>query len=150
LTTHLAGQNLADADRASMAASLELRAPLLDHTFVEFAGRIPARFKFQGFRGLKRLLRRALSDRLPPEIAARGKQGFGVPLDVWLRGPLAPAARELLAPERLRRGGVFDPPAVGRLVAEHLGGIRNPARIVWALLVFESWRAHDLDEGALV
>lgn len=144
---YLAGQNLANADRASMAASLELRAPLLDHTFVEFVGRIPARFKFQGFRRLKRLLRRALADRLPPEIAARGKQGFGVPFDVWLRGPLAPVVRELLAPGRIRRGGVLDPPVVGRLVAEHLGGIRDHARILWALLVFESWRAQYLGES---
>lgn len=147
---YLAGQNLANADRASMAASLELRAPLLDHTFVEFVGRIPSRLKFQGFRGLKRLLKRALSDRLPPEIAARGKQGFGVPLDAWLRGPLAPAVRHLLSPGRLGRGGVLDPSAVGRLVAEHLGGIRSHARIIWALLVLESWRVHYIGEGARV
>ena len=147
---YLAGQNLANADRASMAVSLELRAPLLDHAFVELVGRIPARLKFRGFRGLKRLLRRALADRLPPEIAARGKQGFGVPLGAWLRGPLAPVLHELLAGPRLRAAGVLDPTAVGRLVAEHLSGARDHARILWALLVFESWRTHYLGEGALV
>jgi len=146
---YLAGQNLANADRASMAAALELRAPLLDHTFVEFTARIPAHFKFRGLLGLKRLFRRAMADRIPPEILARGKKGFGVPIDVWLRGPLRPAAEALLDPDRLRRGGVFDPAATRRLLAEHLAG-RGHARILWALLVFESWRGHYLGEGALV
>ena len=147
---YLAGQNLANADRASMAVGLELRAPLLDHALVELVGQIPARLKFQGFRGLKRLLRRALADRLPPEIAARGKQGFGVPLGAWLRGPLAPVLSELLAESRLRAAGLLDPAAVGRLVAEHRSGVRDHARTLWALLVFESWRTHYLGEGALV
>jgi asparagine synthase (glutamine-hydrolysing) len=147
---YLAGQNLANADRASMAVNLELRAPLLDHAFVELVGRIPARLKFQGFGGLKRLLRRALADRLPPEIAARSKQGFGVPMGAWFRGPLAPVLRELLAESRLRAAGVLDPAAVDRLVAEHRSGVRDHARILWALLVFESWRTHYLGEGALV
>lgn len=146
---YLAGQNLPNADRASMAASLELRAPLLDHTFVEFTGKIPARLKFQGLRGLKRLFKQALADRVPPEILSRGKKGFGVPFDVWLRGPLRPAVRELLDADRLRRGGVFDPGAVDRLLTEHLEGAGSHARILWALLVFESWRTHYLGEGAL-
>jgi asparagine synthase (glutamine-hydrolysing) len=147
---YLAGQNLANADRASMAASLELRAPLLDHTFVELTGRIPAGLKFQGFRGLKRLLRRALADRLPPEILRRRKQGFGVPMGSWLRGPLAPVLDQLLAGTRLRASGVFDPAAVRRLVSEHAARERDHARILWALLVFESWRSHYLGEGPLV
>ena len=147
---YLAGQNLANADRASMAVGLELRAPLLDHALVELVGQIPARLKFRGFRGLKRLLRHALADRLPPEIATRGKQGFGVPLGAWLRGSLAPVLSELLAEPRLRAAGVLDPAAVGRLVAEHRSGVRDHARILWALLVFESWRTHYIGEGALV
>jgi asparagine synthase (glutamine-hydrolysing) len=147
---YLAGQNLANADRASMAASLELRAPLLDHAFVELVGRIPARLKFRGFRDLKRLLRHALADRLPPEIRTRRKQGFGVPIGTWLRGPLAPVLHQLLAETRLRAGGVFDPIAIGRLVAEHGAGARDHARTLWALLVFESWRTHYLGEGCLV
>ena len=146
---YLAGQNLANADRASMAASLELRAPLLDHTFVEFTGRIPSRLKFRGLLSLKRLLKRALADRLPPEIAARGKQGFGVPFDRWFRSSLAATLREMLAPDRLRRGGVLDPVSVERLVVEHLQGRRNHSKTLWALLVFERWRAHHLGDWSL-
>src|SRR5262249_15739668 len=146
---YLAGQNLANPDPPTMPAPLQLRAPLLGHAFVEFTARSPAHFKFQGLLGLKRLFKRAMADRIPPEILARGKKGFGVPLDVWLRGPLRPAAEALLDPDRLRRGGVFDPAATRRLLAEHLAGRRH-ARILWALLVFESWRTHYLGEGAVV
>jgi len=144
---YLAGQNLANADRASMAASLELRAPLLDHTFVEFVGRIPSPLRARGFLGLKRLFKEALTDRIPPEILARRKQGFGVPFGAWFRGPLAGTLTEVLAPDRLRAAGVFDAEAVGRLMIEHVGGVRDHQKILWALLVFESWRAHHFGTG---
>jgi asparagine synthase (glutamine-hydrolysing) len=144
---YLAGQNLANADRASMAASLELRAPLLDHTFVEFVGRIPSPLRARGFFGLKRLFKEAMTDRFPPEILARGKQGFGVPFGAWFRGPLAGTLAEALAPDRVRAGGVLDAEAVRRLVVEHVGGVRDHRRILWALLVFESWRAHHFGTG---
>ena len=144
---YLAGQNLANADRASMAASLELRAPLLDHTFVEFVGRIPSPLRARGFLGLKRLFKEAMTDRLPPEILARGKQGFGVPFGAWFRGPLAGVLAEALGPDRVRAGGVFDAEAVGRLVFEHVGGVRDHRKTLWALLVFESWRAHHFGTG---
>lgn len=144
---YLAGQNLPNADRASMAASLELRAPLLDHTFVEFVGRIPSPLRAQGFLGLKRLFKEAMTDRLPPEILGRGKQGFCVPFGAWFRGPLAGTLAEVLAPDRLRAGGVLDAEAVSRLVVEHVSGARDHRRILWALLVFESWRAHHFGTG---
>ncbi len=141
---YLAGQNLANTDRAAMAASLELRAPFLDHTFVELMGRVPSPLKLQGLGRLKRLLKRALSDRLPREILSRGKQGFGVPFGTWFRGPLAGLLREILSPERLHAGGVFDPTMVGRLVDEHVGGRRDHRKTLWSILVFELWRAHYL------
>jgi len=147
---YLAGQNLVNSDRASMSTGLELRAPFLDHTFVEFMGRIPSSLKLGGFRTLKQLLKRALADRLPPEILRRGKQGFGVPLGEWFRGPLAGFVREVLAPERLRRGGVFDPAAVARLVDAHLSGARDHRRSLWSLLAFECWRLEYLGDGAAI
>ncbi len=141
---YLAGQNLANADRASMAVGLELRAPFLDHRFVELVGRIPAALRLQGLGRLKRLLKRAVADRLPPEILARGKQGFGVPLADWFRGPLAAPLRAALAPSHIRSAGLFDPPAVERLVNEHVAGRRDHARVLWSLLVFELWRREHL------
>jgi asparagine synthase (glutamine-hydrolysing) len=147
---YLAGQNLVNADRASMAVSLELRAPLLDHTFVEFTGRIPSRLKLRGLGSLKRLYKRALTDRLPAEILSRGKHGFGVPFGEWFRGPLAPLLREILDPDRLRAVGLFDPLAVGRLVTEHQTGARNHRKLLWSLVVFEQWRAHYLGDARLV
>jgi asparagine synthase (glutamine-hydrolysing) len=147
---YLAGQNLVNADRASMAVSLELRAPLLDHTFVELTGRIPSRLKLSGLGSLKRLYKRAMEDRLPAEILSRGKHGFGVPFSPWFRGLLAPKLREILDPDRLGRIGLFDPAALARLVAEHLSGARDHARLLWSLVVFEQWRAHYLGDGRLV
>jgi len=146
---YLAGENLVNSDRASMATGLELRAPFLDHTFVELLGRVPPRLKLSGLRSLKRLMKRALADRLPPAIAKRGKQGFGVPFSAWFRGPLAVLLRDTLAPERLRRGGLFDATAVSRLVTEHVGGTRDHDSVLWSLLVFELWRSEYLGEGAL-
>src|SRR5258706_7393798 len=141
---YLAGQNLANADRASMAVGLELRAPFLDHRFVELVGRIPAALRLQGLGRLKRLLKRAVADRLPPEILARGKPGFGVPLADWFRGPLAAPLRAALAPSHIRSAGPFDTPAVERLVNEHVAGRRDHARVLWSLLVFELWRREHL------
>ncbi len=145
---YLAGQNLVNTDRASMATGLELRAPFLDHTFVEFLGRIPSRLKLSGFGNQKALLKRALAARLPPAIRRRGKQGFGVPFGDWFRGPLAPLLREILAPERMRRGRLFDPNAVSRLVDEHVAGRQDHDSALWSLVAFELWRLEYLGDGA--
>jgi asparagine synthase (glutamine-hydrolysing) len=88
-----------------------------------------------------------MTDRLPAEILTRGEHGFGVPFGAWFRGPLAGTLAEVLAPDRLRAGGVLDAEAVGRLVIEHVRGVRDHRRILWALLVFESWRAHHFGTG---
>ena len=145
---YLAGQNLVNTDRASMAVGLELRAPFLDHTFVELLGRIPSRLKLSGFRGLKGLLKRALADRLPPAILRRGKKGFGVPFGDWFRGPLASLLRDILARDRIRRGGLFDPDAVSRLVDEHIARVRDHDSALWSLVAFELWRLEYLGDGA--
>ncbi|MBI4610768.1 MAG: asparagine synthase (glutamine-hydrolyzing) [Candidatus Rokubacteria bacterium] len=145
---YLAGQNLANTDRASMAVGLELRAPFLDHTFVEFLGRIPSHLKLTGFHRWKALPKRALADRLPPETLKRRKQGFGAPFGLWFRGPLAEPLQELLAPERVRAGGIFDEAAVWRLVTEHIHGAHDHRKALWAVLVFELWRTSHLGDGA--
>jgi asparagine synthase (glutamine-hydrolysing) len=147
---YLAGQNLVNADRASMAVSLELRAPLLDHTFVELTGRIPSRLKLSGLGRLKRLYKRAVSDRVPAEILARGKHGFGVPFGPWFRGVLAPTLREILNGDAIRRARLFDPRAVARLVEEHCSGVRDHGKLLWSLVAFERWRVHYLGDGPAV
>ncbi len=103
--------------------------------------------KLSGLRDLKRLLKRALSDRLPPAILRRGKQGFGVPFDRWFRGPLMTFLRDVLAPDRLRRGGFFDDRSVTRLVDEHIAGTRNHDSVLWTILVFELWRSEYLGDA---
>jgi len=140
---YLAGQLLPKVDRASMACGLEVRAPFLDPPLVDLACRIPSSFKLRGWT-TKYILRRALASDLPEDVLTRRKQGFGVPLDTWLRGPLRAAMQERLEPGRLARQGLFEPGAVSRLIAEHVGGRRNHRKVLWALMMFEAWCDHYL------
>jgi len=140
---YLAGQNLVTVDRASMACGLEVRAPFLDRALVELACRIPSRLKLVGWQ-MKYILKHALRDLLPQAILARRKQGFGAPIGLWLRGPLRRALEERLAPERVARLGLFNPETTTRLVREHLDGVRDHRKVLWALMMFDAWREHYL------
>jgi asparagine synthase (glutamine-hydrolysing) len=140
LRFYLEGDILVKVDRASMAASLEVRAPFLDHTFVSFVNSMPPRLKLRRLRS-KYILKRAFADRLPPEIANRSKKGFGVPLGDWLRGGLRTTMEELLSESELRAQGIFEPRAVRRLVDDHLSGRRDNRKQLWTLLTFQLW--HD-------
>jgi asparagine synthase (glutamine-hydrolysing) len=140
---YLAEQNLVAVDRASMACGLEVRAPFLDRPLVELAGRIPADLKLRRWT-TKYILKRTLRDDLPREIVHRRKQGFGVPLGAWLRGPLRGALEARLERGRVARVGLFDPAAVGRLVTEHLDGRRDHRKVLWGLMMFDAWREHYL------
>jgi asparagine synthase (glutamine-hydrolysing) len=148
LTRYLADDILVKADRASMAASLELRAPFLDTTVVEFAARLPWRLKLSLTRG-KRILKRALHGIVPEEILRRPKKGFGIPVAAWLRGPLRPVVEEALSERALREGGIFDPPAVRALWARHLDGRADLRKPLWTLLMFELWRKQHASAGGL-
>ncbi|MCL6554482.1 MAG: asparagine synthase (glutamine-hydrolyzing) [Firmicutes bacterium] len=138
LTTYLADGLLMKADRMTMAHGLEARAPLLDHELVEWVARAPEAAKVRGWQ-TKRLLRDAVRGLVPEPVRRRGKQGFGVPLAGWLRGPLLPLARELLLDSTARRRGYFRPALVEQLLAEHLTGRRDHAKRLWALLCLELW-----------
>ena len=140
---YLADQNLATVDRASMGTALEVRSPFLDRPLVELAGRIPTHLKLSGWT-TKYILKRALKDDLPASILERRKQGFGVPIGAWLRGPLRPVLLERLELGRVARVGLFEPAAIGALVAEHLSGRRDHRKILWALMMFDAWREHYL------
>ena len=138
--TYLPNDILVKVDIASMASSLEVRSPFLDHEVMAFAFSLPTSVKL-GASGtsLKGLLREAFADLLPDEIRRRGKMGFGVPIAHWFRGRLRGYLTEtLLSPDSLGRG-CFRPDAVRRLVAEHLDGTADHASRLWALLNLELW-----------
>ncbi len=139
--SYLPGDVLVKVDRASMAASLEIRSPLLDHRVIEFAWRLPASFKIADGTG-KRIFRRLLGRRLPPELFERPKRGFNVPLASWLRGPLREWAEELLDERRLRRQELLDPVPIRHRWREHLEGRRNWGHPLWDVLVFQAWLEH--------
>jgi asparagine synthase (glutamine-hydrolysing) len=136
---YLAEDILTKVDRASMAVSLEVRAPYLDPRVAEFAASLPPSYKLHGYTS-KYILKKAAKGLVPPFVWRRGKKGFGVPFAKWLKHELKPMARDLLSPERLRRNGLFDPEYVARLQDEHERGVANHRKLLWTLLSFELWR----------
>jgi asparagine synthase (glutamine-hydrolysing) len=141
IRTYLPYDLLRMTDRLSMWHSLEVRVPFLDHELVEFVATIPAGYKLKRWRK-KYVFIRALEGILPREILRRRKQGFSVPLNRWLRGPLRELVHTHLAEPVLRGVGLFDPQGVARLLREHEEGLRNHESRIWALLTFMLW--HDL------
>jgi asparagine synthase (glutamine-hydrolysing) len=135
---YLPGDILVKVDRASMAVSLEARAPLLDHRVIEFAWRLPMRAKVRDGTG-KWLLRQVLRRYVPEAMYDRPKQGFNVPIGAWLKGPLRQWAGDLLASSRLRQEGLLDVTRVEASWADHLSGRRDRATELWAILMFEAW-----------
>lgn len=133
----LPGRMLTKIDRASMAHGLEVRPPMLDHTFVEWAMTIPESYRLN-LCGGKRILRRAMAPRLPRSITTRRKQGFAIPLDIWLRQPGGPM-NALLTSRIWRHSGLFREDVVETMARTHKSGLENNSQELWSLIMFDAF-----------
>lgn len=145
--TFLPNDILVKVDRATMAFSLEGRIPYLDHRVVEFAWRLPVQLKVRPNQG-KWILRQVLYRYVPGKLIERPKMGFGIPLDLWLRGPLRDWAEALLEPQLLEQAGFFNAPVVRQIWKEHLSGRGAWHYHIWDVLMFQLWLRHQNSELA--
>lgn len=136
--TWLPGDILTKVDRASMAHSLEVRVPLLDHTFCEYAASLPNDLKLRGGEG-KYVLKKALEPHLPHDIMYRNKKGFSIPLAAWLRGPLCQATRDAVLSPRLLDTGIFERRYLEHLITQHETGAGDHSVALWSLITFEAF-----------
>ena len=136
--TYLPGDILTKVDRASMAHSLEVRVPFLDHTYVAWTAGLPTGMKLRGRTG-KHVLKEALRPVLPEEVLFRSKMGFAVPLDMWFRGSLSERMTGSLQGSQLLDSEIFDPDSLASIGRDHKSGRRDYSAILWALLMFEGF-----------
>lgn len=141
----LASLNLTYSDKSSMAASVEERVPLVDFKIVEFAHRLPERYKLNGFTQ-KYLLKKVAERYLPKEIIYRPKAPFGAPLRAWVKKDLDPLIQECLSEEQLKRRGLFNAKAVREIIERDKAGKEDSAHRVWALLTLELWMRRFIDQ----
>ncbi|HSQ61199.1 MAG TPA: XrtA/PEP-CTERM system amidotransferase [Acidobacteriota bacterium] len=138
IKTYLVDDILTKVDRASMAHSLEVRVPLLDHRFMETAAAIPADWKLRGGEG-KWIFKRALRGLVPDEVLTRRKMGFSIPLAEWFRGPLRASFESSVLGGDAFGATLFEAAALRRLWGEHQSGARDHAYVLWSLLMLEHW-----------
>ncbi len=140
--TYLVGDILTKVDRASMAHALEVRVPLLDHKFLEWAATVPSKYKLKGQEG-KYILKKSLEPYLPNDVLYRPKMGFGVPLAKWFRGPLKDRLRHAITEGGLVDSGLFDTAYLNQLVNQHQSGRRDHSTVLWSLMMFEATMRED-------
>ncbi|ODU10895.1 MAG: asparagine synthetase B [Rubrivivax sp. SCN 71-131] len=144
IKTYLVGDINTKVDRASMAHSLEVREPLMDHKLVEWLATLPSSLKVQGQEG-KYLFKKAMEPHLPADVLYRPKMGFAVPLARWFRGPLRQRVREAILGPRLEMTGWFNRPYLQHLVDAHQSGARDYSAPLWTLLMFEAFLRNVVD-----
>jgi len=135
IKTYLPDDICAKVDRASMAVSLEVRAPLLDHRLMELAARIPSRLKLRHGNG-KYIFKRAIQDMVPSSVVTRRKQGFAVPVAEWFRGELREMAHAVLFEE----DGILNHQSLRRIWDQHQQGSRDHSALLWAVFMFRQWQ----------
>jgi len=138
LHTYLVGDINTKVDRASMAHSLEVREPLMDHELVEWLATLPSRFKMKGSEG-KHIFKKSMEPHLPQDVLYRPKMGFSVPLARWLRGPLRARVREALLGSHMAESGMFNTATIRQLVDQHESGARDHSTPIWTLLMFDAF-----------
>ncbi|GAB6054302.1 amidotransferase 1, exosortase A system-associated [Magnetospira thiophila] len=146
MKTWLPGDILPKVDRTSMAVSLEVRVPVLDHKFVEWSCGLPPDLKLRGREG-KYIFKKALEPHLPNDILYRKKMGFSVPLAAWFRGPLRDRVRDVVTGELLGDCGLFDQKYLKTLVDQHQAGSRDHSAPLWTLVMFESFLRKTREAG---
>jgi asparagine synthase (glutamine-hydrolysing) len=147
LKTYLVGDINTKVDRASMANSLEVREPLMDHPLVEWLATLPTDLKIRGGEG-KYLLKKAMESKLPADVLYRPKMGFAVPLAAWFRGPLRERVRTALLGPTLLDTGMFERRVLANLVDQHESGVRDHSSALWTLLMLEGFlRANGAEDA---
>jgi asparagine synthase (glutamine-hydrolysing) len=147
--TYLVGDINTKVDRASMAHSLEVREPLMDHELVEWLATLPTSHKIQGQEG-KYMFKKSMEPHLPNDVLYRPKMGFSVPLARWFRGPLKQRVQDAVLGERLASTGWFEPSYLRHLVQAHQSGARDYSAPLWTLLMFEAFLRQIVDGGDVI
>ena len=140
--TYLHDDILVKVDRASMLNSLEVRAPFLDVSVVEFLNSLPPSYKMRGLAG-KHILKSVMRGKIPDQIIDRPKKGFGIPLSKWLRADLHELRNDLLSSERLQKDGIFNPKYIEELLNSHDSFKKNNRKLIWNLLIFQLYMAEN-------
>ena len=138
MKTYLVGDILTKVDRASMAHSLEVRVPILDHEFIEWSSGLPSNIKLKGQEG-KHIFKKALKPYLSKDILYRKKMGFAVPLEKWFRGPLKERVKKALEGELMSDCGLFNQQTIHSMVDQHQSGMRDHSAAIWSLLMYEAF-----------
>jgi asparagine synthase (glutamine-hydrolysing) len=146
--TYLVGDINTKVDRASMAHSLEVREPLMDHELVEWVATLPSSLKLRGSNG-KAFFKKSMEPHLPNDVLYRPKMGFSVPLARWLRGPLRERMRGALLDGPVLHGGWLNPSVVRELVEQHESGRADHSTPLWTLLMFDAFLRHAMGEAPM-